>query len=378
MGPRQIYTDLNIIFHHPGDITSNGTSGSQVRPFRILNAFRALGVNVEVVAGNWTERKKAIKRIRNKVKDGKRFDFVYSENRTIPFAMTEAHRLPLHPLTDHLFLYFCHRNGIPVSLFYRDIFWRFPAYKTMLSFPGRLITIPLYWFDWYFHQQYVHTLFLPSLAMKESLPEMGNIKKTIALPPGSPVLAPGHRHGSSSKFDGLKLLYIGGVQPPTYDLEPILKAVNDTQSCSLTLCCRKAEWARFASHYQALLCDRVDVVHASGEGLSFLYQESDIMILLRKPDRYLDFAVPVKLFESVGYGVPVMASHDSEAGRIVEEFDLGWSTGLESAPQLLKHLANSPNELVTKTQDINTKKFEHTWEARAAQVCSNMAWLTSL
>lgn len=372
MNPRQTYSDLNIIFHHPGHITSNGSSGSQVRPFRILSAFRALGVNVEVVAGTWAERKKAINRIRNKINNGKRFDFVYSENRTIPFAMTEAHRLPLHPLTDHLFLYFCHRKGIPVSLFYRDVFWRFPAYKTMLSLAGRLITIPLYWFDWYFHRQYVHTLFLPSLAMKESVPVTGGIKKTIALPPGSPVRDTRHSHGS---FSGLGLLYIGGVQPPTYDLEPILKVVKDSPSCSLTLCCRKAEWARYASHYQTLLCDRVNVVHESGDGLDSLYQKSDVMILLRKPDPYLDFAVPVKLFESVGYGLPVVASEHSEAGRIVKEFDLGWTTDRASAPELLEHLANNRDELATKTQGINARKYDHTWEARASQVCAEMTGL---
>jgi hypothetical protein len=369
MSPKQNYAGLNIIFHHPGHITASGLSGSQVRPFRILNAFRALGVNVEIVAGTLAERKKAIKRIKIQIKNGYNFDFVYSENRTIPFAMTETHRLPLHPLTDHLFLYFCHRKGITVSLFYRDVFWRFPAYKTMLPLAARLVTIPLYWFDWYLHRQYVHTQFLPSLAMQESIPHKGGIKKIMALPPGSPAQGFERKYNSLNAHQILRLLYIGGVQPPTYDLEPILKVVEATPSCFLTLCCRRQEWKRFSTYYQSLMGERIKVVHESGDGLNELYQDSDIMLLLRKPDRYLDFAVPVKLFESVGYGLPVMASHHSEAGRIVEEFDLGWSTTLSSAPQLLEHLANNRDELVTKTRGIDAKKIDHTWEARASYVC---------
>lgn len=374
MSQRYAYNDLNIIFHHPGSITSNGLTGSQVRPFKILNAFRTLGVNVETVIGNWSERKQAITRIKHDIRNGKRFDFVYSENRTIPLAMAEPHRLPLHPLTDHLFLNFCHRNRIPVSLFYRDVFWRFAAYKTKLSLAGRLITVPLYWFDWYFHRHYVETLYLPSLAMQASIPSTKGIAKVIPLPPGSAA----HEVEKTCKhnINKLQLLYIGGVRPPTYDIEPILEVVERTPSCVLTLCCRKAEWEHFAPRYKKYLNDRVHVVHSSGKELEPLYLSSDLMILLRKPDPYLDFAVPVKLFESVGYELPILASHDSEAGRIVERDDLGWTTELHSAPQLLDHIANNPSELMHKTHALASKKFEHTWEARAAQVCRDMTGFT--
>lgn len=347
-----------------------------MRPFKILNAFRALGINVETVIGSWSERKEAIRRVKRDIRSGKRFDFVYSENRTIPFAMTEEHRLPLHPCTDHLFLNFCNRNSIPVSLFYRDVFWRFDAYKTKLSLAGRLITIPLYWFDWHFHRHYVQTLYLPSMAMQSSIPPTIGISRVAALPPGSAahdvVKIP------RDNTDELKLLYVGGVRPPTYDIEPILDVVKRTPSCVLTLCCRKAEWDHFAPRYKKFMSDKVHVVHASGNELEPLYLSSDIMILLRKPNPYLDFAVPVKLFESIGYELPIIASHDSEAGSIVDCEDLGWTTDLDSAPQLLEYLARNRDELNAKTLALKIKKFEHTWEARAEQVCRDMINLTDL
>lgn len=370
MTPVPSFQNLNIIFHHPGRITANGLSGSQVRPYKMLNALKAVGCNVETVTGNWPERSQAISRIKQDIRNGKSFDFVYSENRTIPLAMSEEHRLPLHPLTDHLFLDFCHRRSIPVSLYYRDIFWRFPAYRTKLSFMGRLITIPLYWFDWHFHRKYLHTLYLPSLAMQSSIPPADGIARIASLPPGSA----GHDviRSSPSVAGQLRLLYVGGIRPPTYDLEPILEAVRKTPSCELTLCCRKAEWEYFASHYKKFLNERINVVHASGSELEPLYQSSDIMLLVRKPDPYLDFAVPVKLFESIGYELPILASKGSEAGRIVERDELGWTTDLDLASELISHLSKNRDEVTAKTHALRDRKLEHTWEARAAQVCQDM------
>lgn len=121
------------------------------------------------------------------------------------------------------------------------------------------------------------------------------------------------------------MLYIGGVEPPTYDLTPILNAVNQT-SGRLTVCCRKAEWKRFSSIYQDLISDRIEIVHLAGDELKELYERSDLMIMLRNPNPYLDFAVPVKIFESIGYETPIITTGNSEAGRIVRANGLGWVT----------------------------------------------------
>lgn len=364
------FQDLSIIFHHPGPIVSNGTSGSQVRPFQILKAFKTLGVNVDLVAGSQSERRRAINRIKQAVREGKHYDFVYCENRTIPFAMTESHRLPTHPFLDHLFLDFCHRQRIPVSLYYRDIFWRFPAYKSMLPWVGRLVTIPLYWYDWLFHQRYVHTLYLPSLGMRHSLPSTKGMNRIADLPPGSAAHLV--KKVSADSKEALSLLYVGGVEPPTYDLRPILNAVNQT-SCRLTVCCREAEWERFSHFYQTLISHRTEIVHLAGDELKQLYERSDLMIMLRNPNPYLDFAVPVKIFESIGYETPIMTTGNSEAGRIVHESGLGWVTSLIEAPNLLTRLAKDRTELQGITNKLRERKCLHTWEARAAQICREMS-----
>src|SRR5690606_1943591 len=104
-------SSLKIIFHHSRVITDDGKSGSQVRPYKMLIAFRKLGVNVTEVVGNARQRVETIQKIKQRIAEGELFDFVYSENLTVPVAMSESHRLPTRPFLDHNFLEFCHQSS---------------------------------------------------------------------------------------------------------------------------------------------------------------------------------------------------------------------------------------------------------------------------
>ncbi|MEP0003436.1 hypothetical protein, partial [Marinobacter sp.] len=181
------YSQLRIIYHHPRPITDTGLSGSQVRPYKMLNAFKDLGADVVEVTGDAKVRSAIMHTIRERILKGEHFDFVYSENLTVPFAMSESHRLPLHPLVDHRFLAFCHKSGIQVSMFYRDAYWRDKSYREMLPWWGRIITVPLYWYDWWWHLRYLHTLYLPSEAMGMKLPWIEQFNHIRGLPPGAEI-----------------------------------------------------------------------------------------------------------------------------------------------------------------------------------------------
>jgi hypothetical protein len=368
MNERQSYTDLNVVFHHPGPITSNGLTGSQVRPFKILTAFRELGINVETVVGNRSERKKAIKRIKHDIRNGKQFNFVYSENRTIPFAMTEEHRLPLHPFLDHRFLAFCNHNGIHVAMFYRDVFWRDESYHSMLPLWGRMITVPLYWFDWYYHTKYINTLYLPSMRMEKSLPISRGKMELKALPPGADIKTCSDTEDNQPISGRLRILYVGGVEPPTYDLTPLLISANQSPSTELTICCREPEWIKYRSRYDDLINERVNIVHTSGAGLDKLYAASDVHAIIRNTTNYLDFAVPVKLFETISHRTPVIATPGTEAARIVDLHNLGWVRSLEQMPHFLEELAHQPERIRAKVVAITKEIHNLTWQARVRQI----------
>ncbi len=357
----------SIIFHHPGPVTPGGRSGSQVRPWRLLEAFRESGHEVEAVTGYGAERSRQIERLHTDIERGRRFDFIYSEARSIPTLLTERHRVPLYPLLDFRFLRDMRRKGIPVGLYYRDVFWRFDMYRGMLPWPARAVTVPLYHYDWWWYRRTVDHLFLPSLRMAAHLPGAWPHDRLSALPPGTQIANDIPVRGST---DGsLRLLYVGGVRPPTYDLTPLLESVSAIPSLRLTLCCRREEWEQHRSYYSPSLCERVAITHLSGEQLTDLYAEADLLALILQGSSYLDFAVPVKVFESIGYGVPVMALGNNAAATLIENDDMGWVvSNVAEAQSMLKRLAENPALVLQKRQRVSSARRKHTWMARVNEI----------
>lgn len=160
-----------IIFHLPLKIDPTLHSASQIRPLKMLQAFKDIGYEVDVIMGSGEERKRAIKVIKKNIKNGVTYDFLYSESSTMPTLLTESHHLPTHPFLDFGFFKFCKKHGIQIGLFYRDIYWRFPDYAKDWK---TNIALKLYNYDLRKYNQLVDTLFVPSKDMLRFLPEKYN------------------------------------------------------------------------------------------------------------------------------------------------------------------------------------------------------------
>lgn len=338
----------------------------------MLQAFQDCGHDVLTVMGYGRDRERAIRRIESVLKSGKKISFVYSEARSIPTLLTERHRLPTFPLMDFAFLRNMRGSGVPTGLFYRDVFWRFKMYRRRLSLPARAITIPLYHYDWWWYKKVVDHLFLPSEAMGKFLPSHWPNDRLSALPPGIPATSqPAGQCTQPGK--SLDLLYIGGVHPPAYDLTPLFDAVKTIGDVSLTLCCREPEWRANRLHYEPLDHKSISVVHQEGEALLPLYQQADLFSILWKNHEYLDFAAPVKLFESVGRGVPIVTFKGSETARLVRQNDWGWVVdGQDDLVSLLDYLKANPKALEEKRAALIGSRDEHSWIARAREAAQRI------
>lgn len=133
-----------IIFHHPLPLNPNATSASGIRPMRMLEAFKSLGYEVDLVTGYSAERRAAIKSIKNKIKSG---------------------------------------------LFYSDIYWMFDSYDKNLSFLKSVAAKFAYKFELHFYKRYLAKLYLPSLEMGKYVPIVQS-KIFAALPPGDEISEP--------------------------------------------------------------------------------------------------------------------------------------------------------------------------------------------
>ena len=118
-----------MIFHAPFPLQPGRLAASILRPLAMRQAFADLGYRVMEVTGYAAQRRQAMRRVRAAIAAGAAPAFVYGENATIPNALTEPRHLPPHPLLDLSFFRDCQRAGVPVGIFYRDVYWRFPQFR---------------------------------------------------------------------------------------------------------------------------------------------------------------------------------------------------------------------------------------------------------
>ena len=158
------------IFHYLHPVEDKPGIGSALRPNRMLQAFRDIGYEVDIVTGYSAQRKAQTRQIKKNIKNGVQYDFVYSESVNEPTALSDRDHLPRHPFMDFAFLRFCRKNDIPVGLFYRDMHWRFPVYRNNVSGVKRMITIPLFRWDLRMYRKCVDVLYVPSKALGDLVP----------------------------------------------------------------------------------------------------------------------------------------------------------------------------------------------------------------
>ncbi|TQL51420.1 glycosyltransferase [Ornithinicoccus hortensis] len=357
-----------MVFHAPYPLGERAGSGSGVRPVKMHQAFHDLGYDVIGITGYGAQRRRAVRELAGQLKDGLRVDFAYGENSTMPTVLTESHHLPTHPLVDLRLLHLCRRHGIPTGMFYRDVYWRFPEYLERVNRVVALGTRTLY------HAELVafralDRVYLPSLQIADYVPHL-RPGQAAALPPGGAVV------DAPSTSTELTVLYVGNLSS-YYRMQPMVRAVAQTPGVRMLLCTPPEAWEAVRGEYEQLLGDRVEVVHRRGEGLRGLFERSDVCSLVVEPSEYRDFASPVKLYEYLGYGKPVLASAGTLAAETVAGAGLGWSVPYdeEQVRALLTRLRDDRGEVAATTERVLAARHEHTWEARARQVAADLGSL---
>ena len=368
---------MRMVFHLPQRIGVNGRSASGIRPVKMMEAFRKIGYQVDIISGSSYQRKIAIKKIKMQMRSGVVYDFVYSESSTMPTALTDVHHLPVRPFLDFGFFRFCRRLNVPVLLFYRDIYWRFPNYGRELSFIRRKGAMIFYWLDLLQYRMAVNLLFLPSLRMRPYVPVFPK-RKMRELPPGCIIKE--KETANYRKSSEFRILYVGGVGAH-YRLDILIGAIAKISGAELVICTRIEEWAKFMeSNPHRSVPKNVKIVHSTGMELERLYEDIDICSLVVEPQEYWSFAAPMKLFEYIGHGKPVIASRGTFAGDFVMEQDIGWTVSydIDSVTDMLNHLIVVRESVDSKAENATRVAMAHTWNERAHRVAISAAKERSL
>jgi len=353
-----------LIFHYPRPVPDSPRSGSQVRVAAMLAGFQSNGADVVVVDGFGRERARKMRSITRAVRAGDRFDAVYGEFTTMPILLSDDHHLPTHPFADFAFLRQLRSSGAGVGVFYRDVHWQFRPHRERTPALKRWPALAAYRTEAVVLPRVVDTLFVPSALMADHVPGWRGHAKVVPLPPGSTT-----RNLPWTPIDGLRLLYIGSVRSPVYDIEPLLRAVDADDRVSMTVCCREDEaflvapWSRHP---------RVSVVHEHGEGLIELYRNCDASCVAFPSHPYRDFMMPVKLFESIGMGRPILGTATDMAGKYIVEQGLGWAPPIEELGETISRLVKDPDQVRQAHARVVAAQPQHTWQARCEFVLDTL------
>ena len=351
-----------IIFHYPGPFYDILDAGEKKRPKRMYEAFCDLGYDVFLLNGTYLERKKKFSKIKN---DLKSFKFIYSENSTLPLRLCNNSHLPLINSPDYIFFKLAHEKKIPIGVFYRDIFWRYSEYKKQIGLMKYLLALSFYKSELKLYVKYASNIFIPSERMKKLMPNCA-LLKTSLLPPAENLHSL-KSVGCNNKDYKLNLIYVGSICPPKYDISNFTEKLKrlKNKSVSLTLITRKNEFEKYKQFYQ--FSDSVRFVIASGDELVPYYLKANIAVLYFAADEYMKMAMPQKLFEAVGFGLPILTYRNTAVADFVKKNDIGWVVSDDNV-DILKYLLEHPEEIKAKRQNVLKIREEHTWKARAEQV----------
>lgn len=360
---------VKAIFHYPGRFHEIKDSGEKLRPPRMYEALREICDEVVLINGTPDERKNKISAIIPRLD---KFSFLYSENSTLPLRFCAEPPRPLIPSPDYRLFNAVAKKNVPIGVFYRDIFWRYGPFIKQVGLLKYLLGLPFYRRELKTYSKLANKIFIPSERMKHLFPKWVPAEKIEILPPGGAAADP----KPSVKYESnhqLQLLYVGSITPPKYDLSPLRQALTEIPDgqIKLDIVTRQEEWKQHGGKYD--FPSTVEF-HAGGEDTENLYRQADAALLFfNDDDEYMRMAMPVKLFEAISHGLPIICHGDTAAGAFVRDNNIGWMAPKGEGGGFLRHLSLHPAEIAEKAANIIKIRDQHTWSARAAQIAAALS-----
>ncbi|MFO7736605.1 MAG: hypothetical protein R6W70_10405 [bacterium] len=361
----------SMIFHHSHEILENPQTGSQVRAKKMLEAFIKSGYEVEEVTGKIQKRKTKILEIKKKIEEGKVYDFCYSESATMPMLIVDKYEILRNFNFDVKFFLFLKKNSIPVGHFLRDIYWCFEKDWVTKSWIKKKILRLFYKYDLKMYNKCLDVLFVPTLHFMKYLPEL-NVP-AVSLPPGNDT--PDINIKKDKKCECLNFIYVGGVVPPRYNVAEFLKSAIEHPEHQFYLICRKKEWEKAENLYFANMEIPANLIveHLKHNELADRYAKADISFINVGPHEYWQITWPIKFFESMGYGLPLLTVGDSVCAEFVRKNDLGWNINENfTMNSFIQYIQNNSEDLIHKTENVVKIRKDNSWQKRAEKAAKEI------
>lgn len=188
------------------------------------------------------------------------------------------------------------------------------------------------------------------------------------LPPGAPAPASVHRSPTASR-----LLYVGAASLPAHGVDRLVAAVElarrDGSPVELDIVCRPGEGPPGAAP------SWMRVHHRTGDGIEAMLGDVVATVIPRPRTAYNDLALPIKLFEFLAYGRPLIVTDCIEQADVVRGAGAGVVTGdspAELAVAIGQVVAAPPDQLDAWSAAGHRAALDASWEHRARRVLELM------
>ena len=272
----------------------------------------------------------------------------------------------MHPFLDYRIYLYLKQRHVPIGIYYRDAYWKFPDYFKIRG-AKRVEVLLRYRSDLLLYNHIASVLFFPTSSLASVFDT--RIPKII--------LPPGGENKIDKKRDlcqPVRAIYVGGITS-RYGLDLLLQSfqlVNQNHQVILELVCRREEFDVISNDRGYLLgFPWLNVHHISGEALEELYNTVHFGVVPRLKDRYNDLAMPVKLFEYLSFGLPVIVTHCHEMSQFVKENGCGLvcKDDPESLAESIQQLIGDPDLYrVLSRNAVQAILHGNLWEDRARTV----------
>ncbi len=348
------------------NLNDSPSSGSSVRPIKMKQAFEEIGVELVTIDGinnDFSKRRAAVKKTKGLLKNT-RFDGCYIEP---PSG-------PMFYYGDLFVIWLLHNKGIPISIFYRDAYWKYPEYyvdknQNVIKRIKLSVIKCIQIFQWHFFKKNVDLIYFPSITMAKEF----DCQNKDCLPPGSFV--PNIKE-KESLSDPVQFIFVGGAAKNhgTFLTIDAFKEINkDYIKAKLFYVCPEDQWVQLGIDKE-IYKDWLEVVHTSGEeNLKGYYSESDVAVLTAPRTFYRDFAVPIKIFEYLSYLKPVLVTNCTETARIVEDNGIGWvaEDNVEAIAKAITYIVSNPEVIAEKRKVMINARNNNLWLQRADKVIND-------
>ena len=330
-----------------------GMSGPAVR-IRHLRDELAKLVELDVIAGYRGSRRLALARYaaRGRLRG---LDGIYVETST--FLPAEA---------DVAFLGLARALGVPVLTYIRDAYQLFDEYYRADT--------PRRWLSRHAFMPFVRAL--GAVSTRLAFPTAGlaaavgrDPADVVLLPPGSPPAA-----NIPRAPDADQLLYVGDARWPAQGVDRLVEAVRRAReggaSVELTVV-SNGDLESLRPHPAWLRVRR-----SEGAGIHRLLPRVIATVIPRLRSPYNDLALPIKLFEYLAYGRPLVVTDCIEQARVVREADCGLVVGdsvEELADGITRVVTASAPLLERWSSNASAAAVRASWAARAERIVAILA-----